>query len=211
MLMGYIGDFFRDIKEYRRRGIVYLIITILVSVLIAFITWWGQQQTITDLRVRLLTNQTLLQSEISTFKEIATESVPEMQAAMLQILDRIDKKLQANELKFSYDIVDYSKFRSLCRASNLDLDPLETQFSMFSFQPFYNDYNLEPILVFSGMDMQKDSNNPELAALANCAEQNNLQVVNVNSNLSFWVPNCYLKAANDGEKNVCQLFLTEVL
>ena len=211
MLMGYIGDFFRDIKEYRRRGIVYLIITILVSVLIAFITWWGQQQTITDLRVRLLTNQTLLQSEISTFKEIATESVPEMQAAMLQILDRIDKKLQSKELKFSYDIVDYSKFRSLCRASNLDLDSLETQFSMFSFQPFYNDYNLEPILVFAGMDMQESSGTAEHAALADCAEQNNLQAVNVNSNLSFWVPNCYLNSANDGEKNVCQMFLTELL
>ena len=104
--MSFVIDFFRDLKDYRKRGLIYLLITIVVSVLISFITWWFQQQTINDLKFKLLTNQSNLQTQITSFEE-TTVSVPELQKITLQILDRIERRLVSNEFTYEFGEFDY--------------------------------------------------------------------------------------------------------
>ena len=111
--MSMFFEFLEDVKQYRKRNLVYLMITIVVSIVISFVTWWFQQQTIHDLRLRLLTNQSNLQSQITQFEQSA-DTVPELQKATLQILDRIESKLSADVLSYKFESLDTKAIAALC-------------------------------------------------------------------------------------------------
>ena len=192
--MKILFDFFNELRTYKHRSFVYLLITIVVSVLISFITWWFQQQTIHDLRVKLLTNQTNLQSQISSVEK-SSLSVPELQEITLNILERIESKIDANDISYDFDSFDFDSFLSNCEKS--DVSELEFESANY-FQPFYSDLNLEPILIINKLGYD-----PELVA---CFNNNSLELITLNQGVSFLIPRCYLEDL-ENPTNQCGLFV----
>jgi len=188
--MSLFFEFIQDIKEYRKRNLVYLLITIVVSILISFVTWWFQQQTINDLRLKLLTNQTNLQSQISEFEE-TTLTVPELQKVTLKVLERIENKLVVSDFDYSYEKKGDNFLSEFCDDSSLNSET-------FIFQPMYSDLNLEPIFVFQG---QLDSN------LESCLLDKQMRIVNIDTDLNIGISNCYFAETQTTD---CLAFVREV-
>ena len=192
--MSVVIDFFRDLKDYRKRGLIYLLITIVVSVLISFITWWFQQQTINDLKFKLLTNQSNLQTQITSFEE-TTVSVPELQKITLQILDRIERRLVSDE--FTYEFGEFDYFDSFC---DIDDETVLDSLEIYYMQPFFKDYNLEPVLFVKSSEIDQ--------SVQSCLIVNDLNQLQIDSDLSLFLPSCYLPKANQDE-SVCVQFVKE--
>ena len=197
--MSIFFEFIEDIKQYRKRSLVYLMITIVVSILISFVTWWFQQQTIHDLRLRLLTNQSNLQSQITQFEQSA-DTVPELQKATLQILNRIESKLSADVLSYKFESLDTKAIAALCELKD-DFDFADLD--LYYFQPFYSDLNLEPIFVVNNLD---DLTRLDLNS---CISKNKLFELVVDSDTVIWLPMCYLNKPIEGESNDCYQFIKE--
>lgn len=188
--MSLFFEFIQDIKEYRKRNLVYLLITIIVSILISFVTWWFQQQTINDLRLKLLTNQTNLQSQISEFEE-TTLTVPELQKVTLKVLERIEDKLVVSDFDYSYEKMSDSFLAEFCDDSSLNTET-------FVFQPMYSDLNLEPIFVFQGQV------NTDLNA---CLNNKQVRLVNIDENLNIGISDCYF---TENQSQDCLTFVKDV-
>jgi len=188
--MSLFFEFIQDIKEYRKRNLVYLLITIIVSILISFVTWWFQQQTINDLRLKLLTNQTNLQSQISEFEE-TTLTVPELQKVTLKVLERIEDKLVVSDFDYSYEKMSDSFLAEFCDDSSLNTET-------FVFQPMYSDLNLEPIFVFQGQV------NTDLNA---CLNNKQVRLVNIDQNLNIGISDCYF---TENQSQDCLIFVKDV-
>ena len=197
--MGVVVDFFRDLKDYRKRGLIYLLITIVVSVVISFITWWFQQQTIDDLKFKLLTNQSNLQTQITSFEE-TTVSVPELQKITLQILDRIERKLISDEFKYEFAEFEPFMLQTLCGFDQKYSSLLQSEMDMYYLQPFFGDYNLEPVLFLDSVMMRDE--------VVECFEKNNLNVIDIDSEIKMVLPSCYLPRLSK-EDSVCLQFVRE--
>ncbi len=197
--MSMFFEFLEDVKQYRKRNLVYLMITIVVSILISFVTWWFQQQTIHDLRLRLLTNQSNLQSQITQFEQSA-DTVPELQQATLQILDRIESKLSADVLSYKFENLDTKAIAALCELEEgVDFSDLD----LYYFQPFYSELNLEPIFVVNNLDEVTRLD------LDSCISKNQLFELVVDLDTVIWLPMCYLNKPIEGEANDCYEFIKE--
>jgi hypothetical protein len=188
--MSLFFEFIDNLKQYRKRNLVYLLITIVVSVLISFITWWFQQQTINDLRFKLLTNQTNLQSQISEFEE-TTLTVPELQRVTLKVLERIENKLFISNFDYSYEKMSQSFLSEFCGVDSLSSET-------YIFQPMYEDYSLEPIFVF---------HNGSSKYLADCLISKNIRTVEIDTDLKIGISECYF---SESETKDCMQFVRDV-
>ncbi len=197
--MGVVVDFFRDLKDYRKRGLIYLLITIVVSVVISFFTWWFQQQTIDDLKFKLLTNQSNLQTQITSFEE-TTVSVPELQKITLQILDRIERKLISDEFKYEFSEFEPFMLQALCGFDSKYSSVLQSEMNMYYLQPFFQEYNLEPVLFVDSVLIRDE--------VMECFRENALNVIDIDSDIKMLVPSCYLPKLSQ-EDSVCVQFVRE--
>lgn len=188
--MSLFFEFIDDLKQYRKRNLVYLLITIVVSVLISFVTWWFQQQTINDLRFKLLTNQTNLQSQISEFEE-TTLTVPELQRVTLKVLERIENKLIVSNFDYSYEKMSQSFLSEFCGANYLSTET-------YIFQPMYENYSLDPIFIFHN-GSNKD--------LSKCLISKNIRNVQIDKDLNIGISECYF---SDSKTKDCMKFVREV-
>ena len=188
--MSLFFEFIDDLKQYRKRNLVYLLITIVVSVLISFITWWFQQRTINDLRFKLLTNQTNLQSQISEFEE-TTLTVPELQRVTLKVLERIENKLIVSNFDYSYEKMSQSFLSEFCGVDSLNSET-------YIFQPMYENYSLEPIFIF---------HNGSSSYLSNCLTTKNIRTVEIDTDLKIGISECYF---SESETKDCMKFVRDV-
>jgi len=118
----------------------------------------------------------------------------------LQILDRIETRLEAENLSYNFGKVDNESILALCElSSDYDLQSMKVNY----WQPFYADLSLEPVfVVFNYLQTNE---------LEQCLVKNNLSPVVVDKSMSLLIPDCYFDSTIDenGEKNQCYKFIDQ--
>lgn len=118
----------------------------------------------------------------------------------MQILDRIERKMISDEFTYEFGKFEPYMLETLCGFEADYSKSLNSQAAMYYLQPFFKDYNLEPVLFADSLASSSE--------ILQCFVANNLNMIEIDSEIKLFLPSCYLPRLSNDE-SVCLQFIRE--